>query len=420
MSSRTGRSSPRPLARSLEPLMGESLGGYLLRLSYRLRVSPAELARLTGCADEGQVVIRRSLLLDMDVQLFAQATRMSVDEANALVLPSWADRYPPITRSRTRQDSSRTLDGWLFSTSHRYCPDCLAGNGSPVQQQYGGPWKKIWHLPIAFACRQHHRFLREGCPQPHPAYPGIWRLIPFPSASALHPAECRLPLHDGKTGRHRPYCGIRLDQPGKDDPLRPGPGTLDVQGCLLGLLSSKHPAEDASRTFTDLRVIAALLCLSWPLAEDTMDPDLAAAVSQHVRLLGTSFNVPLDRQPNNVLATAGLLTAAVTVLSSPDLAATVARHVRECQTDRPGPSWWARVLGRHLAACSPALREAISSLVNSPSPVMAGGRRPERITAINPQAVLPSFVHTGAVFPAGRHGARRDRRKDAAAWWAGP
>ena len=283
MSSRTDEPSMRPLARSLEPLPGESLGGYLLRLSCRLRVSPAQLARLTGCADDGQVVIRRSLLLDLDAQRFAEATRMSTDEARSLVLGSWADRYPPIARSRTEPGSPIMLDGWLFSTSHRYCPDCLAGDGSLVQQQYGGPWKKTWHLPIVFACLQHRRFLREGCPQVHPAYPGIWRLIPFPSASALHPAECRLPLHDGKTGRHRPYCGIRLDQPGKDDPLRPGPRTLDVQGRLLGLLSLEHPAEDASRTFTDLRVIAALLCLSWPLAEDTMDPDLAAAVSQHVR-----------------------------------------------------------------------------------------------------------------------------------------
>jgi hypothetical protein len=77
--------------------------------------------------------------------------------------------------------------------------------------------------------------------------------------------------------------------------------------------------------------------------------------------------VSLNRLPNNVLAAAGLLTAAVVALSSPDLAAIVARYARECQTDRPGPSSWARVLGRHLAACSAALREAISSVVNTPS-----------------------------------------------------
>jgi hypothetical protein len=112
--------------------------------------------------------------------------------------------------------------------------------------------------------------------------------------------------------------------------------------------------------FADLRVIAALPCLSWPLARDTMDSGLAAAVSEHVRILGTSYNQPLDRQPNSVLATAGLLTAAVTVLSSPDLSAAVARHVQACQANRPDPSSWALVIGRNQAECSLRLRDAVS------------------------------------------------------------
>jgi hypothetical protein len=268
------------------------------------------------------------------------------------------------------------LDNWLFSSSHRYCPDCLAGDGSPVQQQYGGSWKKTWHLPITFVCLQHQRFLREGCPQAHPAYPGIWRLIPFPSASALHPAECRLPLQDGKTGHYRPYCGIRLDQPGEDDPLWPGLGTLDAQERLLALLSPQHAAEDAARTFTDLRVIAALLCLSWPLAEETIDPGLATAVSEHVRLLATGYRQsPLDRQPNSVLATAGLLTASVTVLNSPDLPAAVARHFQARQAALPGLALWARVLRRHQTACSPALRDAAGLLLSGLRPITAHGRK---------------------------------------------
>jgi len=211
----------RPLPRSLDPIAGEGLGGYLLRLSWRLRVSPLHLARLTGCVSDGPAVIRRRLLLDLDVQRFAQATRLSAGEASSLAAASWADRYPPIARSRTRPDRPIVLDGWLFSTSNRYCPDCLAGDGSPVQQQYGGPWKKTWHLPVTFACLQHQRFLREGCPQAHPGSPAPWELIAFPSASGLHPAQCRLPLKAGRTARRRPSCGIRLDQPGEDDLPRP-------------------------------------------------------------------------------------------------------------------------------------------------------------------------------------------------------
>jgi hypothetical protein len=68
MSSCTDESSLPPLARSLEPLAGESLGGYLLLLSCRLRVSAVQLGRLTGCARDGQMVIRRRLLLELDIQ----------------------------------------------------------------------------------------------------------------------------------------------------------------------------------------------------------------------------------------------------------------------------------------------------------------------------------------------------------------
>src|SRR6266496_3832740 len=77
----------RPLARSLDPFEGESLGGYLLRLSCRLCLSPIRLAR--------QIVspktrLSRSLLLDLDVAAFAHATRLTAGEAAALTLIPWA------------------------------------------------------------------------------------------------------------------------------------------------------------------------------------------------------------------------------------------------------------------------------------------------------------------------------------------
>jgi hypothetical protein len=285
MGSRPGQAGRRPLTRSLEPLAGESLAGYLLRISCRLRISPLHLARLTGCTSDSSAVIRRLLLLDLDVQCFALATQLSSSEAGSLTLASWADRYPPIKRSRTGPGWPAALDDWLFNAGPRYCPGCLAGDGSPIQQQYGGPWKKYWHLPIAFACPQHHRFLREGCPQPHPASPDARRLIAFPSRSAMHPAQCRRPRQPGKgTGRHRGSCGTRFDQPGDDDLLRPGPGILDARQGMLALLSPQHPAEDAVRAFTGLRVITALLCASWPLGQDLTDCDWARYLASRSRV----------------------------------------------------------------------------------------------------------------------------------------
>ena len=142
--------SPRPLTRSLDPLDGESLAGYLLRLSFRLRVSPLRLARLAGCADASSGVIMRRRMIDLDVRRFAQATRLSDDEAGSLTIASWAGRYPPVTRSTIGQGPPVIIDNWLFAGTPRFCPDCLAGDGSAVQQQYGGPWKKTWQLPVAF------------------------------------------------------------------------------------------------------------------------------------------------------------------------------------------------------------------------------------------------------------------------------
>ena len=394
-----GSPRPRPLTRSLEPLAGESLAGYLLRLSSRLRISPLQLARLTGCASDSSAVSSRHLLLTLDVQRFARATRLSVSEASSLTFARWADRYPPITRSRTGEGPPLILDDWLLATSPRYCPDCLAGDGSPVQRQHGGPWKMTWHLPIAFACPQHHRFLREGCPRPHPASPGAPRLIAFPAASALHPAQCRMPLQPGRAAGNRPSCGTRLDQPGDldqpggNDLRRPSADTLNTQQGLLALLSPQHPAEDAARAFTDLRMITALLCLSWPLGQDLMDPGLTAAVSRHVRRLSTfGSRRALDKQPGGVIAAAGLLTAAAAILDSPDLAGTVARHAQACKPGKPSNSSWARVLDRHRSSCSPALTEAAepatrayrrTSGPHSPkAPSRTSVYRPEHIPAL--------------------------------------
>lgn len=352
----------RPLGRSLAPIEGESLDGYLLRLSCRLRISPARLARLTGCArSTGPVIIRRRLLLDIGIQRFAHATRLSVTEASSLTVTSWADRYPPLSRSRTRP--GHPIDSWAFSTGHRYCPDCLTGDGSALHQQYGGPWKKTWHLPITFACPRHQQFLRQGCPQAHPGSQAIWRppawlLIAFPSASGLHPAQCRQPL---SPGRPRHACGIRLDEPAEDRLPRPGQDIPDAQQALLALLSPQYPAQDAARAFTDLQVITALLCGSWPHGQDLMDTRLAAAVTGHVRQLSTEFPPALDRQPDTILATAGLLTAAAAVRNSTDLQDTLARHAQHPNRGISTQAW-TRILTRHQSACSRHLREAIMPL----------------------------------------------------------
>jgi hypothetical protein len=353
-----------PLPRSLDPLPGESLGGFLLRLSWRLRVSPAELARVTGCAGGRQVYLAPSLLLTFDARRFARAARLSAEETSALGIASWADRYPPIAALRTGPQGRVILDGWLLSSILRYCPDCLAGDGGPVQQEYGGPWQRTWHLPFTFACVRHRQFLRQDCPEGHSGDRPRWQLIPYPSGTGLHPLQCRLPLQPGKTGRHRSSCGVRLDQVGDDDRPRPSPEALNLQERLLGLLGPKHPAEEAAYTFADLRLISTFLCRSWPVGERFVDPALTSAVAEHVHRTRSGYHQSVDRQPVSILATAGLLTAAAVVRESDDLAGAMASLERRAWPNSRQTT--AALLGRHRSACSPRLFEAALPLATGP------------------------------------------------------
>lgn len=88
----------RPFGRSLDPLNGESLAGFVLRLSHRLRVSPLELARLTGLTElqSGRFHVAKSALSTVlspaQASGFASATRLTPDEVRAMTLEPLASR----------------------------------------------------------------------------------------------------------------------------------------------------------------------------------------------------------------------------------------------------------------------------------------------------------------------------------------
>ena len=383
------RAAARRLTRSLDPLPGESLAGFLLRLSCRLRAMPLQLARMTGCINGTSTQIGQRLLLDLDIPAFARATSLTPAEATRLTLLPWADRYPPLTHS-LGPGGPATWDGWLFHVGLRYCPACLAGDSRPVHRHYGGPWKKIWHLPIAFACLQHQMLLHDGCPRRHPPDPVTWRLVTHTSDKILHPAQCRRPANPGDRGRHRPACGARLDQPPANPPGISA-GLLSTQKRLLDLLEPHNLPQDSARTFTDLRIIVALLHESWPAGQDLVEPHAVPAVARHFGQFSGEARKSPDALPGELIATAALLGAAVTVLDSPDLQGALARHIQATLPSRPSRSPLASVLTRHGAACSPELREAAEPAIrryrrlagpHSPkAPARAGGYRPEHIPA---------------------------------------
>ncbi|MES9592295.1 MULTISPECIES: TniQ family protein [unclassified Streptomyces] len=382
----------RPLGRSLDPLPEESLGGYLLRLAHRLHLSPIRLARLTGCTKQPSTTqLGRTLLLGLDVVGFARATRLSEAEVAALTLVPWADRYPPIAHMHSGTGARASRDDWLFNNIPRYCPQCLAGDGTLGQQQFGGPWKKVWQLPIAFACPGHRVFLHHGCPRSHPSDRAITQLITQAADSSLHPTQCRHPDQPGSRGRKGPSCGVRLDQRNDADTPRPSESMLKTQQRLLDLLEPHRPAKDAVTQFTDLRVVTALLCASWPHGRDLIDPSPSAAVNDHIRALGSGARQVLDRPPTDPTATAALLTAAATLLDASDLNDTLAKHVRATWEGRPSRAPWTRIFARHGSSCSEVLQQAAEPATHayrrrsgphSPkAPVRADGYLPEHVPA---------------------------------------
>src|SRR6266508_4985161 len=65
--SRRSEMTSRPLPRSLDPLADESLPGFLLRLAYRLGISPARLVTLTGLSMNMQHRIAMPFSLTMQL-----------------------------------------------------------------------------------------------------------------------------------------------------------------------------------------------------------------------------------------------------------------------------------------------------------------------------------------------------------------
>ncbi|MFF3265048.1 TniQ family protein [Streptomyces sp. NPDC002932] len=271
--------SARPLPRALAPLDGESLPGLILRLAYRLELSPARIAALCSL-NHRQNRIPAQYILNLAPErctAFAASTHLRADEAQALTLSSLADIYPPL--QSVRMDGNRNTaavnNHWAANLSSRFCPECLAGDGSPIQDLYGGPWKLGWHLPISFACTTHNRMLAHHCPDcagvpNRPANTERQGLILQRTTSGLHPAQCRHPKVTALGAKATPY-GTRLDGTLRSTTITDAdlPLVLALQQRIAQrlLLDPPPPAPTKPAAFfPDLIVAAQLICLSWPLS----------------------------------------------------------------------------------------------------------------------------------------------------------
>ncbi|MPY59841.1 TniQ family protein [Streptomyces spongiae] len=195
---------PEPLPRALAPLPGEGLPGLTLRLAHRLDLSPTMLFARTGLQTSTASYTSARLLLGLGDRLtaFAQATQLTPAEAARLTLAPDTERYPSIAMSlHPRPKRFFPYGLWVFTSFTRYCPHCLAGDGSMIQQRHGGPWKIRWRLPVIFICQDHQTFLRDGCPRCHRSAHAFDQ-----AGSRLLPLSPSRPPGHRAGASHRPGC----------------------------------------------------------------------------------------------------------------------------------------------------------------------------------------------------------------------
>ena len=237
-------------------------------------------------------------------------TRLTGDQARELGLAAWRGRYPvPAAETAT---GYRRLDSRLvFAPVTRFCPECLAGNGSAVQESLGGPWMKAWHLPVVFACPVHRQLLQHRCPdcgtvvRERRGSRAQYALLPAMQTPGLHPAQCRAELIPSNGGRSLPACcGSRLDQARPD--LRTDTRLISLQAKILDLLRPDGPASTLgaglpappARYFADLRALVLLACSTWPAARPlSPSEETASAVDEHVNALKREAARPGPRGP---------------------------------------------------------------------------------------------------------------------------
>lgn len=409
---------PQPLGRSLVPLAGESLPGFLLRLSFRLNLALAELAAVTGLTaakNAGRLhAVTLTAVPAAARRAFTHMTRLTDSQVTGLGLAAWQERYP-LPAWMPGGSRQLPMDRWsLFAPATRYCPECLAGDGSPVQDSFGGPWLKDWHLPVIFACPVHRRLLEHRCPecaQSVHAGPAS-ALLPAARVTGLHPAQCRAATEPGSSAGRRDTaacCEARLDHAGLRRPA--SPEALALQGKILSLLAPDGPASTVSAGmpaqpgsyFADLRALSLLTCSTWPAARHlSPSEDTAAAIDQHIASLrhqeaerragSPSSQARTAPPPLDSLISAGLAHIADRVLAgTPEEARWQLRPLLPSSIREASQSNWARWVTQSAVPCSDGLRTAYEPLLRKYS---RSGRQPQsrRITLVRTHRWGPENV----------------------------
>jgi TniQ len=416
----------RRLPRSLDPLADESLPGFLLRLAYRLGISPARLVTRTGLSMNMQHRIDKPFSLTMQLapearDAFARTARLTPRETTDLCLSSLADRYPLASTMPIRSPwtGHNRQNRWVFIKATRYCPQCLADDHTEIQRDLGGAWQKMWRLPPVFACITHRRFLDFQCPAcSRPALDcAVGRspvsMLPHWYHRGLHPTQCRVTVRDNDAPNARgPICGAELKNSRPKAPTISIPDSLvTLQRRILDILRPTGPnmATSVGRQttptcyFTDLRLMAHLVRASWPRARGLVStPMLAEAIERHTEQEQRQLTSQrpdhamfrrdvYDIPPLDPIPCAALLAIADRLLNC-ETPNALSRHLRDLlpyDTPSPGRAGWSRDFLETRPDCSEGLRQAVAPVLQTyvrdhpPRPL----RAPIRKTRFGPQHI---------------------------------
>ncbi|MFF0195870.1 TniQ family protein [Streptomyces anulatus] len=335
----------RVLPRSLSPLEGESLPGYVLRLAHRVHRSPARIGYLTGlipprrdrseAAQQYYLPGRQLVALDpRTMERFAAAARLTPEEAAALGMANLEAAYPPLARATARGDGRVRQISWSLMTSSRFCPRCLLGDGSPIQRAHGGAWQQRWHLPVIFACTRHQRLLESDCSKcRRPVCSSSKQrrqtasFVLHPQNEALHPSQCRNKDMEVVSRRSIALCGNELTAPRTVSAAALSSAELAAYLAFQRRIERRlENTNEDPKYFEDLITIAQLIKLSWPksLEISPMSSEMSGSLDLHMegihrkltekgsaKLKGAELTSP----PHEAISCAALLLQAETLRS---------------------------------------------------------------------------------------------------------
>ncbi|MFE7369535.1 TniQ family protein [Streptomyces anulatus] len=391
-------STKPPLPRSLLPLPGEGLAGFVLRLAHRLDMPPRQIQARTGLVRGGRSrgsntpLASHLMMLEPDILTnFARITKLPEPDVDRLTLRPLAFHYPPVTDGLTRPGLPTQLrprgyfPPWILSASTRYCPRCLAGDGSEIQRRHGGPWKLNWRLAATFLCPEHRLFLQDTCPacqQPaHSKGSGVLRLVTSTHKGGLHPAQCRNFRPETESNA---VCGVRMDSSEHiSHTVAPSPHMIELQQRILHMIERSDDPSRSSATFSELHVLTAIIQASWPAAAAvTSERNLAIALDEHLtaqRQRGTSSLNPRQKSniwaspPLSAPATGGLIDIAFRLLELPPSALHQAIVALAGHIPAPSSNGWGNTVQELRRNTSPAFRALM--IKSLPPEFTPGGAR---------------------------------------------